>query len=265
MPWKPITQHHAIERVRVSLNFKTHLSEKMVTNLSRLVEELPAEDRLGDREKSIHQGMQIVVGPQGQQVTNSTMNGFMFRRKSDLGAVVEALIIAPDRFSYEVAQYTRWTNFLDRYWTISADVLGRLADDADIQAFSLEYQDRFNFSGKVQDARPSTLLAPDILRALPASVQTSSDMWHIHRGWFETFGNTKFLVNQNLDAQNGQPMTPDAKEFRSASVATIVTDTNMSEVKSAEGFRDELSQMHDLSTKVVREALCEDIQKEIGL
>lgn len=265
MPWKPITPHHAIERVRVNLQFKTPLSDKMVVNLSRLVEGLPQDHRVGDREKSIQQGLQIIAGPQGHQITNSQSSGFVFRRRADQGAVIEALVIAPDRFSYEVVQYTRWTHFLDRFWTISEAALKRLADDADIQAFSLEYLDKFNFAGSLEDAIPSTLLAADLLGALPRTMRSTSGMWHVHRGWFEEFGGAKFLVNQNFDAQDGRLGQDATKVLRSVYVATAVSDVSVAEGKSAEAFRDELVQMHNLSAQVVRDALCEEVKKEIGL
>ena len=83
------------------------------------------------------------------------------------------------------------------------------------------------------------------------------------RPWFEGEGGQRYLVNQNVDAQ--QAKTADDRDVRSALIYTKVERTSDGIEIDLSQLGESLDAMHDVSKRVIRDALIEEMQLRVGL
>lgn len=261
--WIPIHPTHAIERIRILIRFASPLPAKMVTRLGDLIESRRQEAGLGPRTEINQKTFRFAVDTSSSPVVDETSFGWQFKRETGSGAVVEAIVLDPQGLLYESAEYVRWGPFADRYTRLTNDIVSKLAGDVNVQAVALEYFDRFVFDGPVLDAHPGTLVKTELADVLPESARSGREFWHIHRGWFEGEEPHRFLVNQNIDAQPAK--RPNGQDIRSVAIYTKVErQANGGDVDLSELGAD-LNVMHDVSIRVIRDALRDDVQRRVGL
>jgi hypothetical protein len=264
VPWQPIHPNHAIERTRVIIQFATPISNKMSEGLTGALAFATSKGGLGPREGVARNGVRLLMSAQGTQViSQDSQSGAQFARRSQSGEIIEAVLLDQGSLVYETIEYVRWALFQKRFSELAAGVVEKLAADADIGSVTLEYFDRFVFEGPIGVALPIDLICDDLLLTLPDSAKSGKEIWHIHRGWFEGEADSRFLVNQNVDVQEGQ--VPTGEAIRSVALYTKVEQQAGAIAPDLTRVVDLLDKLHIVSTRVVREALQAIVQERIGL
>jgi uncharacterized protein (TIGR04255 family) len=262
LAWLPIHPTHAIERTRVVIEFSQPIPQKMVSRLGEQFDGISHDFGFGARIET--QMQSVMMPPAGAEpIFSQRANGWQFVREQTPGAILEALILEPQGFVYETAEYVRWALFSDRLARMTTDLLQQLQKDVGVRSVALEYFDRFYFDGGITSAVPSALVRTELISALPDSACSGRELWHVHRGWFEGEGAHRYLVNQNVDAQ--QAKTADDRDVRSALIYTKVERTSDGIEIDLSHLGESLDAMHDVSKRVIRDALIEEMQLRVGL
>lgn len=235
----------------------------MVLSVGEGFEKTRSDFGFGPRvEVQTHSIVMNLVG-QGQQPVAQQSRGWQFRREAAPGAIVEALVFTPEGIVYENVEYTRWAEFWDRASQLLLPLVQLSAQVTDLRLFSLEYFDRFIFSGAPATASPSLLISEGMASNLPDTPRSGAELWHLHRGWFETLDDIRVLVNQNIDANDAQ--SPDGETRRSVGIYTKIERRNRNETVDAGSISDDLNKMHEISKAVVSSVLVPEIRARIGL
>ena len=130
-------------------------------------------------------------------------------------------------------------------------------------SLSLEYFDRFVFQGPLNEASPKGLLVKDIMPLLPKEAAEGSELWHIHRGWYEKAGSSRLLVNQNFDIQDG--ISAAGAATRTLSLYSKVEKAAHSNPIDLKNFGSDLEELHALSRLVLERTLVPVAKKAINL
>jgi len=201
MAWRPITDQHAIERVRIVVTFEQNTPPKVVSRLGSIVDD--RREYLGFEPMIRQEGFAIQIGPDPSVAVQQPqgVQGWQFQRVSE-GNSIEVLSLLGNALSLETADYDRWSKLLDRFTDLSSKLVETLLDLSDIASLSLEYFDRFYFTGEPEAAKPQDFLQ-EVSSAIPPAALDKGQLWHLHRGWFELEQHGRLLVNQNFDAQDG--------------------------------------------------------------
>ena len=262
MAWLPIHPTHAIERTRIVIQFSQPIPQKMVSRLGEQFDGLRLDFGFGARIET--QMQSVTMNPAGvEPVFSQRASGWQFVREQAPGVILEAMILEPQGFVYETAEYVRWALFWDRLSRMTTEILEQLQKDVGVRSVALEYFDRFYFDGGITDAVPSALVRPELISALPESACSGRELWHVHRGWFEGEGAQRYLVNQNVDAQ--QAKTAEDRDVRSALIYTKVERTADDIEIDLSHLGETLDAMHDVSKRVIQDALIEEMQLRVGL
>ena len=261
--WHPIHPKHAIERTRIVVQFKDKLPQKTIQKLGEAFEGLRQDFGFGPRvEVQTHT---LLVGPDGPtpQMLSQQARGWQFVREAAPGAVLEALVLDPEGLVYENVEYVRWADFWSRASAMLLPLVAGIADVSDLRLFSLEYFDRFVFAGSPAEAAPTTLIRNKLIETLPASARSGEELWHLHRGWYETFGGIRVLINQNIDANDGQ--NPKGEQARAVGVYTKVERRNRNEIVDAGQLSNDIVKMHEISKSIFASAIIDEVHQRIGL
>lgn len=264
MTWRPMTEQHAIERVRVSLTFERPIPPKMVRALgARLDGRLQG---LGFAPIAMQSGQGIVLqlGPAGPIAVQQPqeLSGWTFQLAPMVGATpVEVFQLAENALIYEVAEYSRWPVFIDRFDSVTSEVVRDLLT-LDDPTLALEYHDRFWFDGPLGEAAPSLFLS--VAETLvPPTAQSGAELWHVHRGWFEpTPPHGRLLMQHSMDAQEevvqGQPR-------RVIRVTTRAIGQKGAWTIAEDSLQPHLDIMHDRTKKVFADTLTPEMRRLVGI
>ena len=261
--WHPIHPNHAIERTRVVVQFKDKLPQRTIQKLGEAFETKRGSFGFGPRvEVQTHTLLVAPDGPAPQMLTQQA-RGWQFVREAAPGAVLEALVLDPEGLVYENVEYVRWADFWLRASEMLLPLIGSVSDVTELRLFSLEYFDRFVFSGALNSAAPTALIRDALIATLSDAAQNGEELWHLHRGWYETVDGIRVLINQNIDANDGQ--NPKGEPTRAVGVYTKVERRNREEVVDSTLLSEDLVKMHTISKTVFASAITVEMHKRIGL
>ncbi|MEP0146327.1 TIGR04255 family protein [Pseudophaeobacter sp.] len=262
MAWRPLHEGHAIERVRVTCTFQADIRLKFTQRLAGFVEAKRSNFQLGPMRELKGQGVVVQVGPNGAvNAKTEEAIGWTFQRTLPDQRVVESVSFENGTLSYEVAEYTRWAPFHQRVVALLEDVVEELSTYDDMAVLALEYFDRFVYQGPANESDPRAIFTLDS-KMLPAAALDAGHLWHVHRGWFEPSSRGALLVNQNLDAQDGEF---NGKPARSVAVMTKVEARSTHSQLSSASLTDCLPEMHTRSKQVLQGILEDDTIGMIGM
>lgn len=262
MGWKPAHEAHAIERVRLLVEFSSPLSEKQLTKFT-----LPITQRFRDfgfdqiaRAESTIQN--IVLAPAGlaSPVQQQNQNGWVMQR-TDKRQVVEEAGFRDGVFGYMSMEYGRWENLASRFWDLFEGPLAQAIESVDISTIKLEYWDKFIFVGNPADANVNNLLN-NIDPAIPAVVTNGASLWHSHIGWFESFQNSVVLINRNFDVVDERLSD---KTQRACNVLTLVEIRQPREVSTVERLKVILEYIHKRSLLLFGSSLTEEQRVNVNM
>ena len=264
MTWRPLHSQHAIERVRLIVQFNEQVPAKVVRKMSDALSGLRHETRMVGPTPVQGFGFSMVQAeggmiPQPQPVTN----GWQFTRNAANNAPLEAVVFDGMSLTYETTEYQKWDTFKRRTKKVLDDLLQTACQSVDFQSVSMEYIDRFMYVGTATEAAVDDLLI-DIGPMLHASAASGKHLWHLHRGWFEELNHGKALINQNFDAQEGLVAGKNAP-MRSLQVLTKAELRADSLDLSIEKYEENLETLHNLTKSYFKAAIVPTHHESLGL
>ena len=262
MTWKPFTSQHAIERVRIAIHFAQPIQPKQSSVFGDLIEARRSELGFGARTMRPTNVIQINAAT-GEQRVSQVVGVWTYSRTTSEGATLEVLLLDQSFLVYEAAFYERWETFRDRYDEISIDLRARIHESINVRAVALEYVDRFSFEGAKDSAMPAELVREAIIGSMPEDVLSGREPWHVHRGWFEGDEPKRFLMNQNIAAQ--EIFGAGSEATRGAELVTKVERQSSDGNLDISELANDLNVMHALSKRVVTDALTDSVCERVGL
>lgn len=278
--FEPIHDAHAIEQVAMALQFASQVDDAAFSEILIVADAfknvLPrATDFAGVQIMFAGQGM-MPVAPQPAIPFNfanaqSVPMGRSFAKFRANGSLEAEVRIDRSTVTYRTSAYTTWREV----WATAKDyfdhVIPTYAEAAQPASISLNYLDKFRWTGSPQNVRVGELLRVGSPYVTP-HVFSLDDMWHSHTGAFLRIDEaTKRLVNINVDCiddlSSGAPK-------RTIAIATVLTDmlnqpsyvpTLVKKGDLIAFFDDQLKLLHDASKQIFGETIGDDMCKRIAL
>ncbi|MFC5737732.1 TIGR04255 family protein [Sinirhodobacter huangdaonensis] len=261
MGWKPIHEAHAIDRVRILVQFNSPLTDKILTKAAA-----PATSKFQElgfeqlhRAESTIQGFMIAIPP-GPIAPEIAQNGWVLKRGS-AGVLTEEAGFRDGVFGYLSTEYGRWDNLATRFWDVFEVPLSIALDSTDISSIKLEYWDRFVFDGEPTSADIRDLLAT-VDPVIPKSAVSGAMLWHSHSGWFEDHNGSIVLVNRNIDVIDE---ASSAGPRRQCNIFTLVELRATQAIDSVHTCKSTLDHLHRRSLALFGASLTEEQRNNIGL
>ena len=262
----PVHDAHAIEQVVFVLQTDSPLEDQTFLEAREAADtfrsELPGR---GD-----FQGMGLVFGVVGVGVPPAPIVGTAFSRTNPAGMVESELRVERSSLTFRTTLYTRW----DTVWAQARkyfDVLvPKYATKPRIAGISLNFVDRFVWTGKTSECRPDLLLRRASKYVAP-HVYELTDLWHSHTGAFiRADSQTKRLLNVNIDYVDGDA----SAKTRNVVVTTVLNDMfNQPDYETSEFkqdaamqvFEEHMQELHMFGKKVFGNIINDEMKKRIAL
>lgn len=262
MTWRPLHNTHAIERVKITVQFTTTVPAKVARQMSDAVFQKRHEHRLTGPTPIQMIDVNLTPGETGQ-VVNRVDGGWQYTRTSSNGLPLEAIILNQNTLSYETSEYQRWEVFKRRLEKFFDGAVSAASHSMDVETLILEYVDRFIFNGPATSANVADLLN-GLEHVIPRQALEGKSLWHFHRGWFEEAQGGNILINQNFDAQDGNVLgRQDAK--RSIQILTRADLRRSVYPVDIERMTHHLDILHDITKSHFMSALSKDHHSSVGL
>ncbi len=263
----PAHDAHAIEQVVFVLQIERPIDEKPFNEVRDAVAQI-AFDLPG---RSEIQGVGIMLGAMGIGAPiPSPITGNVFSRTSPAGLVESELRIDRTSVTFRTTLYTRWDGVWAQARKYFDFLIPRYVAQARITGISLNFVDRFIWSGATSECRPSLLLRPSS-KYLTPQVYEASDLWHSHTGAFlRADSQTKRLLNVNVDYVDGPPP---AKQ-RTVAITTVLNDmfnqpdyeaTEFTQRGAVQFFESHMQDMHIFGKQVFGNIINDEMKKRIAL
>ena len=255
MAWRAIHEVHAIDRVRVMLQFNEALNDKLLQKAATPVANRYAE--LGFETVGRAEGVIQTIVPDQNLIPlmPPIRNGWVLKR----GNETEEAGFRDLVFGYLSTEYGRWENLENRFWEIFREALTIALESVDLAQVKLEYWDRFIFDGDPVRADARSLLA-DVDPSVPSTSVAGATLWHSHTGWFEQWEGNPVLINRNFDVID---QTIDGEVRRVMNIFTLVELRPNYSMKVAE-VEDGLKYLHDRALLLLGTSLREEFRRAIG-
>lgn len=264
MSWTPIHDAHSIERVRIIVRFTDPIPPKLISGLADALE--PQKSQWGFGPRKGRQSAELTIHISGGTLKSGTQggeNGWIFTRNVGPNEIIELLSLEPTQLIYEIAQYKRWDDFMQRFVPLMDVLSAKIESAVDIESLSLEYFDRFTEPSDVVATKVSEVIKESVISSVPRDVVSGGEMFHIHRGWFEGAESGRVLINQNVDLQQGTTITEE--ELRSLLIYTKVERRRREGAVDLSNLKTDLDGLHDISKRVLSDVMQEAAQERIGL
>lgn len=264
--FNPIHEAHAIEQVLFVVQVDRPLNDDELTKVRQVAlrfktkDELPAITEL--------QGFTFGIGVGSP---SPIQNGFMLYRTWSDGTVEKELRVERNSITFRTLHYSRWANQKEEAKKYFEAIIPLFSENNRITGISLNYIDKFVWSGDLENCHANFLLRPESDYVCP-HIFNAKDLWHSHTGAFIRVDNkTKRLLNVNADfLDENQPDGP----RRIVIIATVLTDMlnqpgyepfDMSKANVMMEIEAKLHQLHIFGKEVFSNILNEEMSKRIAL
>ena len=270
MSWKPITDKHAIERVRFTIVFQESLTQKIFEELVSSFEKNHLDDygfNKYNKAKQLNVKISLSnnVVQNTEQTPENTVHQFQKTIDSDENNVLEHLNIARSEISFEVLNYNRWAGFYETIQKLTNQITNITAKTVNIHQLTLEYWDKFAFRGDTKNADPRLFLK-NLERHIPETVFTNGEMWHLTKGWLQTAGSEteKILVNLNCTAQDAEHIK--TKEIhRLVEIYTLTSFRKIYSENTIDTLIEDMQTLHKVSKDAFSDNLVDGAKQMVGL
>ncbi len=267
MNFEPIHDAHAIEQVVISIQFNAPLRNENFAELRKIAEafkpELPGRSPL--------QTITLALGG-GGVVPAPVAQGFSMHISGADGVIQHELRVDANSLTYRTTSYSRWALIWERARKYFEALLGVYVRDVKLAAISINYVDKFVWSGSEMSDKTSSLIREGS-KYLPKHIYESSDLWHSHTGAFvKVDKNTKRLINVNVDHIDE---TQDTEMRRAIVISTVLTDIFDQvgyEPLSIDGeeahldfLNEKITALHDLDKDVLGDIINDEMCQRIDL
>ncbi|MDF2235375.1 TIGR04255 family protein [Albimonas sp. CAU 1670] len=260
--WIPIHETHAIDRVRLIVQYDELVPRKVVSRAAAHILEDPEAfgfDTVETVSPPSDKSLNLMLSPDARlQVAGN--EGHVFKCL-DAEEVVEEAGFRSSRLGYLTRQYGRWESLYYRVEQIFSAAFDKLEDIVGPERITLEYWDAFTFDGQPEGGDPLELLCRDTVGIPPEAIQPGA-LWHTHVGWFAPIFGRRTLINRNIDVQvidvNGESRLT-VKIYTSASLRSTENELNFREILEY------LNSLHSASGYAFGRALKEKYRESINL
>lgn len=266
----PLHDAHAIEQVLVVLQMAHPIDSESLVKVRNIAGqfsgELPGENEIKRLVMTFGQEPGI-----GGQSPPSESPGFVRSRTAPNGVVESELRLEAASITFRTTIYTRWQSIWDQANRYFAAVTEIYADKNQISSVSLNYIDKFVWSGDPAKCSPNQLLKRQSPYICP-HVYSLEDLWHSHTGAFLRFdGKTKRLLNVNVDYLHDEPINGPRRLIR---ISTVLTDMfnqpgydsfDLSPDDVSGFLTDRMRNLHDFSKSVFADVISENMGRRVAL
>jgi uncharacterized protein (TIGR04255 family) len=261
----PIHSAHSIEQVIFVVQMERPLNDAEFSIVRqkalqfRILNDLPAIME--------HQGLAFGMG-----IGSLTpMNGFTLSRIGPDGTVEKELRIERNSVTFRSLLYSRWVDTWTQVQNYFDQIVPMFFDSNKITGVSLNFIDKFVWSGDPEKCNIGSLLRPESKYISP-NVFEAKDLWHSHTGAFiRVDGKTKRLLNVNVDSlDDNQP----EGSRRAVVIATVLTDLlnqpgyepfDLNKANAMVGIETKIQTLHVFGKEVFSNILNEEMSKRIAL
>lgn len=269
--FEPLHDAHAIDQVAVGLHFDGPLDDGAMRGLLKasasFKNDLPGVSDL--------QTVTLAFGnfPGGVLPNPRPTVGRSFKLTRPDGTVERELRLEVNAITYQTSAYTRWVKVWEDAWKFISVVQPLYLSGCKLAAFSLNYVDKFRWTGEITRYSPKAVLRLGS-RYVSPHIFDSSDLWHSYTGAFiRVSERTKRLMNLNVDCidqpeSNGSPR-------RIIQITTTLTDmlnqagytptTDISTDSALEFTQNVFSDLHRFNKELIADVINDDMCKRIGL
>jgi len=243
--FNPIHDAHAIEQVVLVLQFDNSLDSIHFAKVLKAAEQFKP-----DFSKSFPiQKLTFVFGAGAPNQSEPTNSGTIFQKMETDGSPEYELRIEQTSLTFIVTRYTRWAAVWSQASRYFDALIPLYSEHAGLASISVNYVDKFVWSGDFNDCKPSYLLRASSKYLCP-HVYTAEDFWHSHTGVFMREDEyTRRLLNVNVDYLDETRLE---QTHRIVAITTVLTDQlnqpgyTPSTLKQEENIDFIKSQMHSL-------------------
>ncbi len=168
MAWKPLHEAHAIDRVRILVQFDAQLSDKTLARAAGPITATAFDLGFGtvERAGSSVQEINITPGMQAGFPAPPRANGWVLKRQDGQRLVEEAgyrdLV-----FGYMTSEYSRWENMRSRFWDLFDQPLRSAMDAVSVGRSALSIGTSLYSMDRRKRRMPVISLANWMQRCLP--------------------------------------------------------------------------------------------------
>jgi uncharacterized protein (TIGR04255 family) len=211
--FEPIHDAHAIEQMALIVQFVTPLDSDRLALALRVAdafkEELPGR---ADLQALTFGGVTRVPPIMGRSLSRTRPDGVT---ESELRVELSGI-------SFRTTTYTRWDAIWERAQRYFNELMPFYLAVSGLSGISLNFQDRFYWSGAPSEMRAKFLFRPNSEYVAP-HIYEASDLWHSYTGSFTKIDEfVKRLLNINIDCLDESPSGSDVR--RVVAITTVVTD-----------------------------------------
>ena len=270
--FEPLHDAHAIEQVVFAVQFLGPLDESTFKEASDILDPIT-----GDLPKKSVAGIpNLVAFTIGDQAAPLSMLppaalGRVYQSFQPDGTIGTEVRLDRGSMVFRTTLYTRWAATWSRAQKYFGAVIPKCVPKTRIAGVSLNYVDKFIWTGDPAECRPANLLEPKSKYLCP-HVYDSEDLWHSHTGAFSRVDNqTKRLLNVNVDYIDERKGDV---QRRMISIGTALSDlTNQPDYapldiaeKDAISFIDsKMQHLHDFGKIIFANIVNDEMSKRIAL
>jgi len=264
--FEPIHDAHALEQVAFVFQVDHPIDDARYLEVrgaaAGVATDLPGRAEL--------QGFKLSVGAQGALGLGPSMGNQFSRTRPD-GAVEGELRIDRTSATFRTMIYTRWEEVWAKARSYFDAIVPRYLGPGRISGISLNFVDKFVWTGAPAACRPSLLLRPGSRYVCP-HVYEVDDLWHSHTGAFlRADRQTKRLLNINIDYLDENLPTGSR---RIVVVTTVLTDLmnqagfdplEVGETALLGVFDDHMQQLHAFGKMAFGNIINDEMSRRIAL
>ena len=263
MKFQPIQTDNAIERVTFVCEFATPLEDRWLRGLydmhGQFAEKLP--------KKAMNHGYSILVGTgpmQPQPVPG--IASVTFEEYGRRGELLQAFHALPQAILYINQQYTRWVEISGMARTLLKAAL-QAVHGAQVQAFGLEYYDRFTAPASIAPPDVNGLLRKTSQYLVPRVFEIPGP-WHSHHGSLRDDDSSPcpHSKNDNINIDLVREQTPaDLYAVNLLLRHRRILAAPVSVGDASDLFDKFMDEMHGADKIVMQDLLTPEIAEAIGL
>ena len=268
--FEPVHAAHAIEQVVFVLKFERPLEEAQFMRVLRVAERFNRE--LPNKTPIL--GISFVVGPDSKNPPSpipTTLKGTSFKRPGVDGGFTHELNVETDALTFRITLYSRWDAIWQEADKYFSSLIELYAEQARLLTISINYVDKFVWSGNIDKCRPSALLRAGSKYICP-HVYDINELWHSHTGAFIRLdSHTRRLLNVNIDSLD-ENLAEGSR--RVVLVTTILNDqlnqygyeeSRISPEVIVDYINQRMQDLHGFGKDVLREIINDEMCRRIAL
>jgi len=268
----PLHAAHAIEQVVFVVQFDPPLDEPQLLEIREAALQFKSEKDLPGQMEI--QEIAIAFGAPGAAAPPPRMPtgpGLVLMSTGRDGTVQNELRVERASLTFRTTLYSRW----DAVWVQARryfeSMLPKYVQYSQISAVSLNYVDKFVWSGTLDQCSPNLMLLPRSKYVCPHVFEVT-EFWHSHTGKFiRTDTHTKCLLNVNvdyLDEING------VDTRRVVAITTVLTDmlnqlgyspTRVAKDNALHFVDERMQKLHAFGKEVLGDIVSPEMSKRIAL